>query len=202
MNTRPSWSYAIQWGLWAVAMGAVMGWMARSRDAVPSPGSVGRMAHPKSTLIVGVVGTVFFVLLAVLSAVFPGKTGTLAVSAAFLGFAALNALMLLEYRNARHELLPDGMRFGGLFRRGGTLRWAELRRVSYSESMKWFVLELGDKRLVRISVMVTGRRSTRPRARCSSAPRQATRRASGAERGRCVKEHATAAWSARSIQRP
>lgn len=156
MSTRPWWSYALQWGLWAVAMGAVMGWMARSRDAAPPAGSAGRLVHPKSTLIIGVVGTVFFVMLAVLAAVFPGKTGSLAVSAAFAGFAALNALLLLEYRNARHELLPDGMRFGGLLRRGGTLRWSELRRISYSESMKWFVLELGDGRLVRISVMVTG----------------------------------------------
>lgn len=156
MNTRPWWSYALQWGLWVVAMGAVMGWMARSRDAAPPPGSVGRMAQPKSTLIIGVVGTVFFILLAVISAVSPGKTGSPAVSAAFAGFAALNALLLLEYRNARHELLPDGMMFGGLLQRGGTLRWSELRRISYSESMKWFVLERGDNRLVRISVMVTG----------------------------------------------
>ena len=156
MNTRPWWSYALQWGLWAVAMGAVMGWMARSRDAAPSPGSAGRLVHPKSTLIVGMVSTGFFLLLAVLSAVVPGQSGTFAVRAGFLGFTALSALLLLEYRNARHELLPDGMRFGALLHRGGTLRWSELRRVSYSESMKWFVLELGDKRVVRISVMVTG----------------------------------------------
>lgn len=146
----------MQWTLWAVAMGAVMGWLARSRAESPPPQGAQLMIHPRSTLIVGLVCTGLFLVIAVLSAVFPGKTGSPAVTLFFLGFAALGLPLILDYRNGRHVLTPDGLRYGRMFGGGGVLRWADVRRLNFSQSAKWFRLDLVDGRVVRLSAMLIG----------------------------------------------
>jgi hypothetical protein len=156
ISTRPWWADALQWGLWAVAMFAVMGWLARSRSGVRPQSEAGALVHPRSTLIIGLVCTGFFLTLAVLSAVFPGKTGSPLISLVFLGFAALGLPMILDYRNARHLLTSDGLQYGKMFGRGGRLRWTEVRKLRYSESAKWFRLELAGGQVVRISAMLRG----------------------------------------------
>ena len=53
-------------------------------------------------------------------------------------------------------LTPDGLRYGKMFGGGGILRWADVRRLNYSESAKWFRLDLADGRVVRLSAMLIG----------------------------------------------
>jgi len=89
VSNRPWWGPVVQWGLWAVAMILVMGWLARSRTQPRRPQDAQRLAHPRSTLIIGLACAGFFLTIAVLSAVFPGKTGSPALSLFFVGFAAL-----------------------------------------------------------------------------------------------------------------
>ena len=156
MTTRPWWISALQWVLWAVVMSAVMGWLARTRTGPRAPHDARTLAHPRSTLIVGLVCVGFFLLLAVWSFLFPGKTGTPLISLFFLGFAALGAPLLLDYRNARHVLTTDGLQYGKLFGGGGRMRWTEVRELRYSQSAKWFRLRLADGRVVRISAMLHG----------------------------------------------
>jgi hypothetical protein len=40
----------------------------------------------------------------------------------FLAFAALGVPLILDYRNARHVLTPDGLRCGKLLGGGGLMR--------------------------------------------------------------------------------
>ena len=156
MTSRPWWALALQWGIWAVAMSVVMGWLARTRTQAPAAHEARSLAHPRSTLVVGLVCAGFFLALAVLSALFPGKTGSPLVSLFFLAFAGLGAPLILDYRNARHALTSDGLRYGKLMGGGGQLRWADVRQLRYSQSAKWFRLELADHRIVRISAMLRG----------------------------------------------
>jgi len=156
VTTRPWWAPAVQWGIWALAMSVVMGWLARTRTHAPAPHQARSLAHPRSTLIVGLACGGFFLALAVLSALFPGQTGSPLISLFFLAFAALGALLILDYRNARHELTPDGLHYGKLLGGGGQFRWADVRQLRYSQSAKWFRLELADHRIVRISAMLRG----------------------------------------------
>jgi hypothetical protein len=114
MSTRPWWATALQWTLWALVMGAVMGWLARTRARARAPQEAHTLTHPRSTLVVGLVCTAFFLVLAFWSALLPGKTGSPLVSLFFLAFAALGVPLILDYRNARHVLTPDGLRYGKL----------------------------------------------------------------------------------------
>jgi hypothetical protein len=139
-----------------VVMTAIMGWLARTRTRPRAPEEPHTLAHPRSTLVIGLVCGGFFLVLAVWSAVLPGKSGSPLISLLFLGFAALGAPLILDYRNARHTLMPNGLRYGRLMGGGGQLRWAEVRKLHYSESAKWFRLELADGRVVRISAMLRG----------------------------------------------
>jgi hypothetical protein len=137
-------------------MAAVMGWLARARTRPRTPQASHTLAHPRSTLVVGLVCAGFFSLLAVWSALLPGKTGSPLISLFFLAFAVLGLPLMLDYRNARHELTPDGLRYGKLMGGGGTMRWTDVRTLRYSESAKWFRLDLADGRVVRISAMLQG----------------------------------------------
>ena len=137
-------------------MAAVMGWLARARTRPRAPQAAHTLAHPRSTLVVGLVCAGFFSVLAVWSALFPGKTGSPLISLFFLSFAALGVPLVLDYRNARHELTPDGLRYGKLMGGNGQARWADVRQIRFSQSAKWFRMHLADGRVIRISAMLQG----------------------------------------------
>jgi Bacterial PH domain len=146
----------LQWGVWALVMGAVMGWLARARSRPRAAQETHTLAHPRSTLIIGLVCAGFFAVLAVWSAILPGRTGSPLISLFFLAFAALGIPLILDYRNARHRLTPDGLRFGRLFGGGGQARWEDVRQIRFSQSAKWFRMDLADGRVIRISAMLQG----------------------------------------------
>jgi hypothetical protein len=153
---RPAWSIALQWAIWAAAMSAVMAWVARSRARTGPAADSQNLAHPRSTLIIGVGCSLVFSGIALASAIWPGKTGSPGISLSFLGFAGLGVPLILDYRNGRHTLTADGLRYGRMWGGGGTLRWREVRRLRYSAAWKWFRLEGPDGQVVRISAMLQG----------------------------------------------
>ena len=153
MADRPAWSVALQWGVWAVVMAIVMNWLARSRSTERSGAPARGLVVPPGVLGGGGGGPGRWLLLAAVS--FGAPTGGPAVSLVFLAFASMGGWMLVDYRVGRHELLPDGLRYGSI-RGGGTLRWRELRSVTWSPGMKWFRLETREGRVVRVSAMLTG----------------------------------------------
>ena len=64
----------------------------------------------------------------------------------------------MGYFTDRHYLSGEGIRHSrwmGL-RGPGFMRWDEVRRVSYSSTWKWFVLEAGDGRKARVSAVMMG----------------------------------------------
>ena len=156
MSERPWWSYVLQWGLWVVIMALVMGWLARRRSVPRPPGDARTLVHPVSTLIIGLVCGGFFLAIALLCLLFPGQTGSPALSLFFVGFALLGAPLVLDYRNSRHTLLADGMQFGRMFGAKGVLRWNAVHRLRYSHSAKWFRIDLADGGVVRVSAMLMG----------------------------------------------
>jgi Bacterial PH domain len=156
MSDRPWWAPAIQWGVWLVIMSLVMAWLARGRLHPKLTRDGQALVHPRSTIIIGLVCAGLFLTIALLSALFPGKTGSPAITLFFVGFAALGLLMILEYRNGRHTLTEDGLQYGRMLGQTGALRWNEVRRLAYSESAKWFRIELADGRVVRVSAMLVG----------------------------------------------
>jgi hypothetical protein len=137
-------------------MSLIMGWLAYTRTRPRRPHEAHTLAHPRSTLVVGLVCGGFFAALVILSTLFPGKTGSPLIGLFFLGFAALGIPLVLDYWNARHTLTPDGLRYGKMLGTGGQFRWQEVRRLHYSEAAKWFRLELAGGQVVRISAMLRG----------------------------------------------
>lgn len=136
-------------------MTVIMGWLAKSRQkAGADTGSV--LKHPRSTLIIGLVCGGFFLALAVVSHLFPGKDGSLWISLFFLGFSLLGSVIIVEYVRVRHNLEPQGMRFQPLFRAPGTLLWSDVSSIRYSPSAKWFRIETRRGQVIRVSAMLTG----------------------------------------------
>lgn len=155
MSDRPWTSHAVQWGLWVVVMSIVMGWLARARRpaAVTERGRV--LAHPPTTLVVGVVCTGFFVLIAVLAGIY-AKPEDWWTSYAFLGFALLGAPLIGEALRVRHELRNEGIVYQGLWTRYATITWREIESARWSASMKWLALRTRDGRVLRFSGMLNG----------------------------------------------
>ena len=84
MTDRPWWMTGIQWMLWALAMSLIMGWLGRSRLRARPADHHRRLAHPPSTLIIGLVCLLFFGGIAVASNVFSNKTTTWLTTAIFV----------------------------------------------------------------------------------------------------------------------
>ena len=114
------------------------------------------LRHPRSTLVVGVVCSGFFLALAVLSSLFPGKDGSPAISLLFVGFACLGAPLIVEYYRVVHRLEEGGLRYTPLISSPSFMPWTDVKSVRYAPSMKWFRIEGRDGRIVRVSVMLMG----------------------------------------------
>ena len=182
MSDRPWWAHGLQWGLWAVCMSLVMGWLGRSRKRTALTTDPGRLHHPRSTLILAWVCSGFFVALFLLCAIFGGDQARIAPF--FLLFAALGVPLFLDYANARHTLRPDGLEYGRMFGGGGVALWQEIRRLRYSTSS------------------CASGRSSRWRPSCSSAPLRASASKHFALRPRARSERPPHPLVRRSSSRP
>lgn len=137
-------------------MALVMGWLTLSRQHARPPEEQSVLRHPRSTLVVGVVCSGFFLALAVLSSLFPGKDGSPAISLLFVGFACLGAPLIVEYYRVVHHLEEGGIRYSPLISTPGFLPWSDIKSVRYAPSLKWFRIEGRDGRIIRVSVMLMG----------------------------------------------
>ena len=142
--------------VWLVLMGLVMGWLARSRARTAPQGGETVLRNPGSVMAVGVVCALFFVACAVLSHLFPGKTGTPAISLSFLGFSLLGFYLMAECARVSVKLETGGLRYTGLLHGPRFLPWVEVKRVDYSESWKCFRLEGADGRTLTVSALLVG----------------------------------------------
>jgi hypothetical protein len=158
VNDRPWWVGAIPLVVGIVAtlvMGRIMGWLSSSRSR-PSISPKGRLVAPRSVIISAWVGALFFAGLCVLSVVFRDEDVPLWTTLVFGFFAMLGFYMVVECYRARHELQADGLVYGDTLGRGGLARWEQIVRVRYSDTGKWFRLDLTDGRVVRLSAMLQG----------------------------------------------
>lgn len=154
--SQPLWASIVQWSLWTLIMALVMGWLARSRHRARTASESNLLRHPRSILIVGIVGFAFFFGIAVISNVFPNATTTIVTTSVFLGFALLFVAMIAEYFLARHELVDGGMNYGRLLGPRRSLKWSEVSRIHYAPTMKWFRVQTHSGDVARISAMLIG----------------------------------------------
>ena len=153
---NPWWGTVVQWTVWGIVLTLVMGWVARSRFKARPHSDSRQLVHPPSTLIIGVVVFLFFAGIAIISNVFPNKTVTWWTTAGFVGFALLSLLMVAGYFLGHHQVSEEGLSYGRLTGRRGYLKWADLHRVEYAPTMKWFRLETQSGDVARISAMLIG----------------------------------------------
>jgi hypothetical protein len=151
----PFWQTTIQWTIWGIAMSLVMGALARSRNKVRLPMDENKLVHPRSTLILGVVCSGFFVSAAILSVAFIEKGGW-GFAIFFLAFSLLGAPIIVDYYLARHELTGDGLNYGTMFKGRHSLKWADVTSIRYSQGAKWFLVFAPGKPVARISAMLLG----------------------------------------------
>src|SRR5262245_51864941 len=153
---KSTWALIIQWMILGILVTAVVGWLARSHLRARRIAGTRRLSHPRSTLIIGLVGFLFFAGLAILSIVFVDGPNTWLATVTFIGFALLSVPILADYVRSRHEVSEEGLSYGRIFGRRGYLKWSDLRRVKYAQSMKWFRLETQSGDVARVSAMLTG----------------------------------------------
>jgi len=156
MSDRPWWITVLQWTLWALAMVLVMRWLGKARFRKRSDHDARRLAHPASTLIIGLVCFGFFAGIAIVSNVIPNKTTTWWTTAVFVGFALMSVPMISDYFLARHEVTDEGLKYRTMFGASRYVRWADLQHVHYAPVMKWFRLQTNTGVVARVSVMLMG----------------------------------------------
>lgn len=141
----------------ALATSLVMGGLAKARLRKRPAMEARKLVHPRSSLLLGLFTTVFFLGIALISnTVGKNSTSTIWTTLAFVAFAALGAPLVSDYYLGRHEILEDGMVYGGTFGKHGRFAWSQVTRIHYSTGLKWFVLDLHCGTRVRISAMLLG----------------------------------------------
>ncbi|TAL29663.1 MAG: hypothetical protein EPN97_13170 [Alphaproteobacteria bacterium] len=153
---------ALQWPLWFAIMGFVMAMLGRSRMKRRPGEATNVMRSPKLMLILGIICTVFFVALAILSQIFPDKDASglpgkpnPVYAYWFLGFASLGLPVIANHFRERHRIEPEELHYRTLTKEG-VLWWRGVTKIRYSAAMKWFRLEGANGEVVRISVSLTG----------------------------------------------
>ncbi len=162
MSDKAWWVDAAQWTLWGVIMAVIMGWLEKSRLRRRPATQAGRLAHPPSTLIMGLICVGLFgsasALCAFIFSRVPPELKTLMwlTTAGFIGFTALSSPMVINYFRAKHDVSPEGLSCGKWVGAHRFLRWSELRSVRYAPTLQWFRLETQDGSVARISAMLMG----------------------------------------------
>ena len=140
----------------ALATLLTMRWLARARDAAGPAMAGGRLQHPVGWLVIGVIGTLFFVGVIVAATLWPDE-GVHVGFYAFMGcFVLLGLYLIADYRFARHSVSDAGMDFGRPTGRRLRFGWDEVRKVGFSTSCNWFRIELESGQAVRVPAMMAG----------------------------------------------
>jgi uncharacterized membrane protein YuzA (DUF378 family) len=138
-------------------MTVVMGWVAKSRLRERPDSERYMLRHPISTLVIGIVGTVFFFGIAIISnTIGKNPTSTVWTTLIFIAFGLASVPMIADYFFARHSVSDSGIEYGRLMGQRGSLRWSDVQRVRFAPVMKWFVLEGSSGSKARISAMLIG----------------------------------------------
>ena len=103
------------------------------------------------------MGVIFFGGIALISnTIGKNSTTTIWTTLAFLAFAALSALMIADYVFGTHRVSEAGVDHGGMLGRRRAFAWSDVKRVRYSQTMKWFAITLHSGPTVRFSTMLMG----------------------------------------------
>lgn len=117
---------------WIVAMTLVMRWLAHGRRRPRPAADAKRMAHPLGILITGIVGTVFFIAVAIAATIWPDDDMTVLPVLLFASLVVLSASLIADYYFARHEVTDEGMDFGHMSGKRVSFRWTEVKYIPFA----------------------------------------------------------------------
>ncbi len=152
---RPLLVEIAKWIISGILISAVMRWAAKSRQKTRKMSEDRLLAHPSSTLIIGLVTFILFGGVAIISNVYDATTSWW-VTTILVGFALLSVPMIADYFFCRHEVSDVGLSYGHMTGTRGYLLWSQVSRVHYSKLMKWFRIETRSGEVARISAMLIG----------------------------------------------
>jgi hypothetical protein len=115
------------------------------------------MQYPPS---VRAIGAFVLAVLAMLAAAFAvtaaNGAGGPVLAGVLAAFLAFGLLLIVGSVRVWHVLTADGLEFGRLLGRRGSLKWRDVTRLTYSRGMRWFRIETASGEVVRISAILTG----------------------------------------------
>ena len=140
----------------AVVFALVAGGLGRTVRRQALQARPGELRQPRSMLAIGVVCTLFFVTLAVVSNLFPNDSVSWVTTSVFVGFALLGAVGIADYFVSQHRFTNEGLYFRGLTGRSGFMAWGTIRHVEYKATLKWIRVESLGGDVARLSVTLVG----------------------------------------------
>ena len=148
--------------LLAIAIPAILSWcmvVARRPPRVDAATGATILEYAWPLRAIGVVtGVAVPLALAGLAFAFPPQTfkDAFAAGALMLGFTLLGGVLLVETARVRIWLHRDSIVSYSPWRETRTLRWPEVRKVSYSATNRWFVIEGPRGAKIRAHVFLVG----------------------------------------------
>lgn len=154
---QPWWAYLLKSIIFSVLFFLLISWINRGLKRGRIDKESETLQHEKWIGILGAVGVIFFLGLAIISNTV-GKNATTSIwsTAIFVGGAALSLPLIADYLFSRHSISKEGLHYGGMFGKRGFMEWESVQRVSISPSMCWFLLETSSGAKARISFLLEG----------------------------------------------
>ena len=115
-----------------------------------------RMQYPESVRAIGTLLAALAILTAAVAVTAENGAGGPVLVGVLAALAAFGLLLIVGSVRVWHVLTADGLEFGRLLGRRGSLKWRDVTRLTYSKGMRWFRIETAAGEVVRISAILTG----------------------------------------------
>jgi hypothetical protein len=154
---QPWWQTGLKYLVVLLVASFVVQRLLRSRPVPSSDSGTGVMRHERWVLCLGLLASIFFYGLAILSNTWmKNSSTTIWTTLAFVGFGSLGIPLLADYWFAWHRIDERGIEYGSMFALRRYMAWSEVKCISFAPSMGWYVLESESGAKARVSILLSG----------------------------------------------
>ncbi len=103
------------------------------------------LEYPRRILIIGLLGTSFFLFVTVVSNLFPNETTTWETTTVFIFFSLLGIYIIIDFMRSKFSITSSAIKYKNILFNTAEVSWNDIEEVDYSRINSWFILKTRDK---------------------------------------------------------
>lgn len=115
-----------------------------------------QLEYPRRILISGILCTSFFLIVTVVSNLFPNQTTTWETTTGFLFFSSLGVYIIIDFMRSKFSVTSSAIKYRNSFFKTTEVSWNDIEEVDFSRINSCFILKTRDKKRIRFSLLLQG----------------------------------------------